>query len=45
MRKVIAALTSEEKKFKVLSDLAVAEIEEKLHISIKDMDLEGNLKV
>jgi len=31
--------------FKVLSDLAVKEVEEKLRISMKDVDLEGHLKV
>ncbi len=41
----IKFLASEEMNLKVLSDLAVAEIEAELHISMKDLDLEGNIRI
>lgn len=44
LRKAIDVLTSEEINFKVLSDLAVAEVESELHISMNDVNLDGSLK-
>lgn len=44
LRKAIDVLTSEEMNFKVLSDLAVAEVEAELHISMKEVNLDGSLK-
>ncbi len=42
--KVIGALNTEEMSLKALSDLAVAEAEEELHIKVEEIDMDGNPK-